>query len=51
MTQYYPPTLEQPQLNVTFNLTEFVTSVILDQPTTELTLLQLLNADIAISAT
>ncbi len=51
MTQYYPPTLEQPKLNVTFNLTEFVPSVILDPTTTELTLLQLLNADIAISAT
>ncbi len=45
--QYYQPTIQQPQLNVIFYLTEFVSSVVLDAPT-ELTLLRLLDADIAI---
>jgi hypothetical protein len=45
--QHYPPTLEQPQLNIIFNLIEFVPSAILDTPT-ELRVLPLLNADIAI---
>jgi hypothetical protein len=50
VAQHYSPTLQQPQLNVTFNLTEFVFSVILD-PSTELTLLRLFHANIAISST
>jgi hypothetical protein len=48
MAQYYPTTLQQPQLNVTFNPTEFVPSIILDPPSTELTILQVLDADTAI---